>query len=63
MKREQKGKALAFFIIFAVLLNWPVLRIFEGAGTVLGIPVSIFFITLLWVLTIMAAYSLSRRKE
>lgn len=55
MRDRAKGRRL-FFIsaLFMVLLNFPVMSIFNTGGTVGGMPVLYLYITLVWLVCIIA---------
>lgn len=55
MRDRPKGRRL-FFIsaLFMVLLNFPVLSIFNTGGTVGGVPVLYLYITIVWLACIAA---------
>ncbi|MCP2042229.1 hypothetical protein [Pontibacter sp. HSC-36F09] len=53
MRDRSKGRRL-FFIsaLFVVLLNFPLLSIFNSGGTVGGVPVLYLYIMVVWLLCI-----------
>lgn len=49
MQDHIKGRRLLFIsVLFLVLLNFPVLSIFNKGGMVAGVPVLYLYITLVW---------------
>jgi hypothetical protein len=52
-KLETKGQRLvALFMLGCLVFNYPILALFNGSGTVLGIPLLYFFIFAAWGLLI-----------
>lgn len=64
MRDKTKGRRLFFIsVLFMVLLNFPVLSIFNKGGTVGGMPVLYFYITLVWLVCIVAIGLLINHKS
>ncbi|MCX2738741.1 hypothetical protein [Pontibacter anaerobius] len=63
MRDQVKGRRLFFIsILFLVLLNFPVLAIFNRDGVVAGVPVLYFYLMLLWLVSIAAIGLFVERK-
>ncbi|PKV66500.1 hypothetical protein [Pontibacter ramchanderi] len=63
MRDIAKGRRL-FFIsaLFMVLLNFPVLSIFNSGATVSGVPVLYLYLTVVWLVCIVAiAFFINRQ--
>jgi hypothetical protein len=55
-----RGKLVLLFVVGALLLNFPVLAVFNRAATVGGIPVLYVYLFGLWVAGIAAVVVLAR---
>ena len=60
-----KGQRLvALFLLGCLLLNYPLLNLFAGAGRVLGIPVLYAYVFVVWALLIgLMALVLEKRND
>ncbi|WP_245326242.1 hypothetical protein [Hymenobacter wooponensis] len=48
-QEQRRGQRLLFVsLLFAVLLNFPLLAVFDHSGRVLGIPVLYLYVLLAW---------------
>ncbi|MFD1186670.1 hypothetical protein ACFQ2O_10680 [Pontibacter rugosus] len=64
MRDRVKGRRLFFIsILFLVLLNFPVLSIFNKGGVVAGVPVLYVYMMLVWLACIMAIGLFVERKQ
>lgn len=53
MVKSDKGyKLLSLFGLAFLLLNFPLLGLFSGANTFLGIPILLWYILLIWIIII-----------
>jgi hypothetical protein len=57
---ESGSKLTLLFVVGALLLNFPVLAIFNRTATVAGIPLLYLYLFGVWVAGIAAVYVLSR---
>lgn len=55
----QKEFWALLFVIGAVLLNWPMLTLTEGRDA-LGVPATLLYVTVVWLLIILIAYMFDR---
>ncbi|WP_276498031.1 hypothetical protein [Pontibacter litorisediminis] len=64
MRDQVKGRRL-FFIsaLFLVLLNFPVLAIFNSGGVVAGVPVLYFYLMLVWLASILVIGMFAERRR
>ena len=66
MSQTEKWLILAG-ILFFLLLNYPFVQIFNVSGYVLGVPLEIFYLFLVWILIIITlclfGYWLGSRRE
>ena len=61
---QQRGQRLLFVaVLFGVLLNFPLLAVFDRDGRVAGVPVLYFYVLLMWVLVVGLTGYLVRKKE
>jgi len=60
MDKRNKLGALMGILVF-LLLNYPLLQIFNGDTLVGGIPLLILYLHVVWVLAIIGLYTLGRR--
>lgn len=61
---QRRGQRLLFVaLLFAVLLNFPFLAVFNHAGRVGGIPVLYLYVLLIWVLLVLLTGWLVRRSN
>ncbi|UOQ77055.1 hypothetical protein MUN84_21785 [Hymenobacter sp. 5516J-16] len=59
---QRRGQQLLFVtVLFAVLLNFPFLAVFDHDGRVGGIPVLYLYVLLVWVLLVLLTGWLVRR--
>lgn len=64
MRDRTKGRRLLFIsALFMVLLNFPLLSIFNSAGTVAGIPVLYLYLTVIWLGCIVAIALFINRQD
>ncbi len=49
------------FVLGAVLLNWPALALAYSGPTILGWPSIVVYITVVWLIIVVAAYINDRR--
>lgn len=50
---QRRGQRLLFLtVLFAVLLNYPLLAVFDRDGRVAGVPVLYLYVLLTWVLVV-----------
>jgi hypothetical protein len=56
------GKLVLLFVTGALLLNFPVLAIFDRAATLGGVPVLYLYLFGLWIAGIVAVFVLARRR-
>jgi len=60
----RRGQRLLFLaVVFVVLLNFPLLTIFDHDGRVAGVPVLYLYVLLLWVLLVALTGWLVREKQ
>jgi hypothetical protein len=52
MANDRTSKLLIIFITFVLLLNYPLLSIFDKEATWLGLPVLYFYLFFIWLLLI-----------
>lgn len=56
-----QDETLAFlFLIGVALLNWPLLSLTNGMGTVFGYPSILIYLALIWLMIIVLAYVFDR---
>jgi hypothetical protein len=60
--KSVSGKLVLLFAACALLLNFPVLAIFNRAATLGGVPVLYLYLFGLWVAGISAAFLLARKR-
>lgn len=61
---QRRGQQLLFVaVLFAVLLNFPFLAVFDHEGRVGGIPVLYLYVLLVWALLVLLTGWLVRRGE
>jgi hypothetical protein len=60
MDKSSKLWALVGILVF-LLLNYPLLQIFNGDTLLGGIPVLILYLHVVWIFAIIGLYTLSRR--
>jgi len=61
---QQRGQRLLFVaVLFGVLLNFPLLAVFDRDGRVAGVPVLYLYVLLMWVLVVGLTGYLVRKKE
>jgi len=61
-RRSRVGETLAVLVVAAaLLLNFPVLAVFNRATTLLGVPVLYLYVFGVWALAITAVVVLARR--
>ncbi|RSK33298.1 hypothetical protein [Hymenobacter metallilatus] len=61
---HQRGQRLLFVaVLFAVLLNFPFLSVFNHAGHVAGIPVLYLYVLAAWVLLVLITGWLVRKER
>ena len=63
MRDRIKGRQLFFMsVLFMVLMNFPLLSIFDSADTVAGLPVLYLYLTIVWLACIAAiAFFINRQ--
>ena len=62
-RAQQRGQRLLFVaVLFAVLLNYPLLAAFDHDGRVAGVPVLYLYVLLTWLLLIVLTGWLVRAK-
>jgi hypothetical protein len=63
MVKSDKGyKLLALFGLAFLLFNFPLLGLFSGANTFLGIPLLLWYILFIWIVIIVITAILIERK-
>ena len=61
---QRRGQRLLFVaVLFGVLLNFPLLAVFDRDGRVAGVPVLYLYVLLMWVLVVGLTGYLVRRRE
>jgi hypothetical protein len=66
MKKDpgKTGKLVALFFLFLVLMNYPVLSLFNRPVLILGIPLLFMYIFCTWLLLIvLVAFTISRQPQ
>ncbi|MGB1120712.1 MAG: hypothetical protein ACPG3Z_01870, partial [Saprospiraceae bacterium] len=58
---DRNSKLVGIFLLFAILLNFPIIGIFNEDGMLLGIPSLYFYLFLIWALLIIVMYLMSDR--
>ena len=61
MGNDRNSKLVGIFLLFAILLNFPIIGIFNKDGMLLGIPSLYFYLFLIWALLIIVMYLMSDR--
>lgn len=61
MGNDRNSKLVGIFLLFAILLNFPIIGIFNEGGMLLGIPSLYFYLFLIWALLIIVMYLMSDR--
>jgi len=61
MGNDRNSKLVGIFLLFAILLNFPIIGIFNEDGMLLGIPSLYFYLFLIWALLIIVMYLMSDR--
>ena len=61
MGNDRHSKLVGIFLLFAILLNFPIIGIFNEDGMLLGIPSLYFYLFLIWALLIIVMYLMSDR--
>ena len=60
---QRRGQRLLFLsLLFAVLLNFPLLAVFDHAGRVAGIPVLYLYVLLAWITLVLLTWRLCQLK-
>ena len=61
----RRGQRLLFLaVVFGILLNFPLLGVFDHDGRVGGVPVLYLYILLMWILVVaLTGYLVRRTKE
>ncbi|MFK7950815.1 MAG: hypothetical protein AB8G11_24750 [Saprospiraceae bacterium] len=63
MGNDRNSKLIGIFLLFALLLNFPIIGIFSENGMLLGIPSLYFYLFLAWALLIVIMYLISNKKN
>lgn len=62
-QEQRRGQRLLFVsLLFAVLLNFPLLAVFDHGGRVLGIPVLYLYVLLAWAALVLLTRLLVKGK-
>lgn len=59
---EQDETWVFLFLMGVALLNWPLLSLAAGKENILGYPSILIYLALVWLLIILIAYLLDRRR-
>jgi hypothetical protein len=62
MGNDKNSKLLGIFLLFALLLNFPIIGLFTKDGKVMGFPALYFYLFAAWGLLIVLLYLNSKRK-
>lgn len=63
MADDRKTKLAVVFILFLLLLNYPLLRIFDKQQLWMGMPVLYFYLFFVWLILIVAVGLIVRKKQ
>lgn len=63
MGNDRNSKLIGIFLLFALLLNFPIIGIFSKNGMLFGIPSLYFYLFLVWALLIIIMYLISKNKR
>lgn len=58
----KEQKLILISILFLILFNFPVLSIFNAGGSINGIPTLYMYVFLVWILLIVAIFSVLRKE-
>ncbi|MGB5820632.1 MAG: hypothetical protein WBG90_14200 [Saonia sp.] len=61
MKKRHQQKMVILSLALLLMLNVPMVLIFDQSGSVFGIPLIYFFIFLLWILGVVISYAILNR--
>lgn len=56
MKKRHQQKMVILSLALLLLLNVPLVLVFDQSGSVFGIPLIYFFIFLLWIAAVVISY-------
>lgn len=63
MGNDRNSKLIGVFLLFAILLNFPIIGIFSKNGNLFNIPALYFYLFAAWALMIVLLYMLSKNKK
>ena len=63
MRNDRNSKLVGIFLLFVLLLNFPIIGIFSNDGMFLGIPSLYFYLFLVWGLLIVIMYLISKNQR
>jgi hypothetical protein len=63
MLQKRKETRWAVFMIGIILINYPILSIFNRSEIVLGVPLTYFYLFLLWLLMIIFTYIMTIKQK
>ncbi len=58
----KEQKLIFISILFLILFNFPILSIFNVGGSINGIPTLYMYVFLVWILLIVAIFSVLRKE-
>ena len=61
MKKRHQQKLVIVSLGLVIMLNAPMILIFDHSGSVLGIPMIYFFIFLIWIVSVVLSYLILNR--
>jgi hypothetical membrane protein len=63
MSNDKNSKLIGIFLLFTLLLNFPIIGIFSKDGELFNIPSLYFYLFATWALLIFLLFLLSKRKK
>jgi hypothetical protein len=63
MASDRNSRLIIVFIVFLVLLNYPMLGIFDQPATAAGTPLLYFYLFFIWLLLIVVVGLIVRNKK
>lgn len=63
MGNDRNSKLVGIFLLFALLLNFPIIGIFSDNGVFVGIPSLYFYLFFAWAVLIVLLYLMSNNRE
>jgi hypothetical protein len=63
MADDRKAKLAVVFILFLLLLNFPILHIFDRQSIWMGMPVLYFYLFFVWLILIVVVGLIVRKKQ